>query len=62
MEDYNYLHSNCMEITLELSCCKYPPESQLPSEWENNREALLTYLETVSVFQVVVSAVGDSVS
>lgn len=47
MEDYNYLHSNCLEITIELSCCKYPPRTQLPEEWENNKEALLAYLEMV---------------
>ena len=45
MEDYNYLHSNCFEVTLELSCCKFPPQSRLRTEWENNREALIAYME-----------------
>ena len=47
MQDYNYLHSNCFEITIELSCCKYPHRSELAKEWENNREALLAYMEQV---------------
>lgn len=47
MEDYNYIHSNCMEITIELSCCKYPKATQLKTEWFNNKEALLAYMEEV---------------
>jgi hypothetical protein len=47
MQDYNYVNSNCFEITLELSCCKYPNVSKLKEEWDNNKEALLTYMEMV---------------
>lgn len=47
MQDFNYVHGNCLEVTMELSCCKYPPASQLLREWENNRQALLAYMEQV---------------
>ena len=49
MEDYNYLHSNCFEITVELSCCKYPPVNRLSIEWDNNKESLLAYMEEVNL-------------
>jgi carboxypeptidase D len=45
MQDFNYLHSNDFEITLELSCCKHASADALPEEWNNNKEALLAYME-----------------
>ena len=31
----------------ELGCYKYPPHSQLPQYWQDNREALLAFIERV---------------
>ncbi|XP_064795248.1 carboxypeptidase M-like [Oncorhynchus masou masou] len=47
MQDYNYVWGQCLEITLELSCCKFPPESDLPELWDANRAALLAYMQQV---------------
>ncbi|KAJ3618507.1 hypothetical protein MTP99_006487 [Tenebrio molitor] len=45
MQDFNYVHSNCFEVTFELSCCKFPPASTLPKEWTNNKESMLRFME-----------------
>mgnify|MGYP001794469380 CR=1 FL=1 len=47
MQDYNYVHSNAFEVTLELGCEKFPNASSLPEYWQDNKEALLVYLEQV---------------
>uniref|UniRef100_A0A8C6XX23 Carboxypeptidase X1 n=1 Tax=Naja naja TaxID=35670 RepID=A0A8C6XX23_NAJNA len=45
--DFSYLHTNCFEVTIELSCDKFPHAVELPQEWENNKEALLLYMEQI---------------
>ena len=48
MQDYNYVHSNCFDITLELGCQKFPNASELPEYWKENKEALLSFIEQVT--------------
>lgn len=49
MQDYNYVFANCLEITLEISCCKFPERNMLPAFWRDNREPLLAYMEQVCI-------------
>lgn len=44
MQDYNYYWTGCIELTLELSCCKYPTSDQLPQFWEQNKRAMLAFM------------------
>lgn len=44
MQDFNYLSSNCFEITLELGCNKWPSADELESLWMDNKEALMVYM------------------
>ncbi|WP_411025727.1 M14 family zinc carboxypeptidase, partial [Salmonella sp. s55004] len=44
MQDYNYFETGCMELTIGLSCCKYPKTDRLESYWEENRAPLFEYL------------------
>ncbi|XP_014885159.1 carboxypeptidase Z isoform X1 [Poecilia latipinna] len=45
MQDFNYLHSNCFEVTVSLGCDKFPPEEELFLSWQNNQEALIAFIE-----------------
>ena len=49
MQDFNYLFSNCFEITVELSCCKYPESSDLPNEWRKNVKSLVKFLQSIHI-------------
>lgn len=49
MQDWNYLNTNCFEVTIELGCVKYPKAQHLPLYWDQNRRALLQYIHQVSI-------------
>lgn len=47
MQDYNYVDAECFEITLEISCCKYPTADRLPYFWQANKKSLVEFIKAV---------------
>ncbi|KAG7231972.1 hypothetical protein INR49_010040 [Caranx melampygus] len=47
MQDYNYVWAQCLELTLEVSCCKFPSVRELPALWTDNKKALVSFIRQV---------------
>jgi hypothetical protein len=47
MQDFNYVHGGCMELTLEISCDKWPQyiREDYRQYFDENRESMLTFAE-----------------
>jgi hypothetical protein len=46
MQDWSYVYRGCNEVTLELSNIKIPSASLIPQYWDENRDSMLSYMET----------------
>ncbi len=59
MQDWNYHYMGSNEVTIELSDTKIPSASQLPTLWNQNRDAMIAYMRTclIGVRGVVTDAV-----
>jgi len=44
MQDWMYLQAGCMELTLEVSDCKYPRYDAIDGFWGDNKESMLALL------------------
>ena len=49
MQDWNYVNTNCFEVTIELGCTKYPLAKELPKYWEQNQRAMLQFIHQVKI-------------
>lgn len=50
MQDYNYLSSNCFEVTIELGCNKFPAGKNLQQLWADNMNAFYEFIWLVCYF------------
>ena len=48
MQDWNYLNSNCFELTIEMGCNKFPYARDLPSYWKANKYSMIVFISQVS--------------
>jgi carboxypeptidase E len=48
MQDFNYLASNCFELTIELGCQKFPPGNELNLLWNENKKSLINFIWQVN--------------
>ncbi|KAL9652296.1 hypothetical protein ABK040_011954 [Willaertia magna] len=64
MQDFNYLRTNCFEITLELGDTKFPEDFALDGYWNDNLNALLSYMENIKYAIVgnVTDELGNPIS
>ncbi|CAI4221378.1 unnamed protein product [Auanema sp. JU1783] len=58
MQDWNYLNTNCFELTVEINCFKFPMEKDLRFIWNENKFSLLQFIDQVhnSIHGKVVNA------
>ena len=49
MQDFNYIFSNAMDLTIEVSCCKYPKRTSLLKEWEANMKSMIEFVEQAHI-------------
>lgn len=61
MKDFSYMFTNNLELSVKISCCKFPESYFLVDEWEKNKESLLSFIEEVHVgLKGLVSLEGNS--
>ena len=53
MQDINYWGFGCSELTIELTCCKYPNSKNLPNIWNDNKKALIEYLKLANTGKIL---------
>jgi carboxypeptidase D len=46
LQDWSYRYMGCNDVTIELGNTKEPSATQIPTLWTQNRDSMLSYIET----------------
>lgn len=49
MQDWLYVNTNQLDVTIELGCNQYPPSENLKKYWQYNKKALISYIKQVHI-------------
>lgn len=49
MQDWNYVHADCFEVTIEMSCVKYASKQLMKKVWEDHKFSLISFIEKVNL-------------
>uniref|UniRef100_A0A0N5BFY9 Peptidase_M14 domain-containing protein n=1 Tax=Strongyloides papillosus TaxID=174720 RepID=A0A0N5BFY9_STREA len=47
MQDWQYVHTNTLEITIEMGCYKFPLDEMYEPLWNDNKFSLIAYIDLV---------------
>ena len=47
MQDWNYIYAGCFELTVEMTCSKFPHASELRGFWDEHKYPLIHYISMV---------------
>ncbi|KAF0993224.1 hypothetical protein HZS_5724 [Henneguya salminicola] len=64
MQDYNYVQTNCFEITVEMSCISYLNSSTIPTLFKQNYPSLIAFIRQASrgIKGIVIDGENNSLS
>ena len=62
MQDYNYNFAGCLDITMELSCCKLEHPDLLMERWRENKESLTAFIQQVHIGKIIKQYIHRTIS
>ena len=49
MQDWNYIYAECLELTIEMGCKKYPEADKLYQYWADHLNSILEFIKSVHI-------------